>query len=125
MLTIAYSRDYVSKKGNTTFVYTVDGSKEELANYKKAQGKFYREADGKGAEPAGTPLYFTTRYVGEQGKLVISNSGNVVADMSEFRKAQSLSEQFGGNFGQEIAKVSALNILGNTTRKGAPNSDEE
>lgn len=121
MISVKYSRDYVSKAGNTTFVYTVDGSKEELAQYQKAQGKFYREADGKGQEPAGTPLWFTTRYIGEAGKLVISNKGNVVADMSEFRKAQSLSEQFGGDFGQEIAKVSAQNLLGG---KSTPDSEE-
>ncbi len=122
MLNVTLVRDYVSKNGNDTFVYAVSGDKESLASFKKAKGKYYREDDGKsGNVDAGTPLWFTTKCIGDTGKLVITSKGNVIADMSAFRKAQSMSEQFGGNFGQELARASVANLLGNK----APSDTEE
>jgi hypothetical protein len=107
MLQVKSVRDYVSKNGNATFVYEVSGEKGELAAFKKAQGTYYREDDKTGA-----PLWFTTRFIGDSGKLVITSNGNVVADMSDFRKAESLASQYGGNLGQELAKASAASLLG-------------
>lgn len=107
MLQVRFQRDYVSKNGNATFVYTVSGDKAELAAYKKAQGTYYREEEG-----TGTPLWFTTRFIGDAGKLVITSTGNVVADMSEFRKAESLASQYGGNLGQELARGMAHKLIG-------------
>ena len=43
---------------------------------------------------------------------MITSNGNVVADMSDFRKAESLASQYGGNLGQELAKASAASLLG-------------
>jgi hypothetical protein len=91
-------RTYRSKKGNPTFVYTVDGSKEQLDKFKKAQGDYYREDED------GKPLWFTTRYIGEEGMLMITSNGNIVPDMSEFDKQASLVSQYGGNFGDILAK---------------------
>ncbi len=91
-------RTYRSKKGNPTFVYTVDGSKEQLDEFKKAQGDYYREDED------GKPLWFTTRYIGEEGMLMITSNGNIVPDMSEFDKQASLVSQYGGNFGDILAK---------------------
>jgi len=42
-----------------------------------------------------------------------------VPDMSAFEQAASLAKQFGGNFGQELAKASVQGLLGNT-----PDADE-
>ncbi len=107
MLQVKSVRDYVSKNGNDTFVYEVSGDKAAMTAFKKAQGEYYREDD-----KSGTPLWFTTRFIGNSGKLIITSNGNVVADMSEFRKAESLSSQYGGNLGQELAKHAAASLLG-------------
>lgn len=100
-------RSYRSKKGNPTFVYGVTGSANDLAAYKEAQGSFYREDDS-----TGQPLWFTTRCVGENGSLIITTNGKIVPDMSKFDQAASLASQYGGNFGEELAKMTAANILG-------------
>jgi len=99
-------RSYRSKNGNPTFVYGVTGSDADLNAFKEAQGEFYREDDN------GTPLWFTTRCVGTAGKLIITTNGNIVPDMSAFDQAASIASQYGGNFGQELAKQAAMSILG-------------
>lgn len=99
-------RSYRSQNGNPTFVYGVSGSNADLDAFKTAQGEYYREDDN------GTPLWFTTRCVGTAGKLIITTNGNVVPDMSAFDQAASLAAQYGGNFGQELAKAAASSILG-------------
>jgi hypothetical protein len=99
-------RSYRSKNGNATFVYGVKGSASDLEAFKTAQGDYYREDDN------GTPLWFTTRCIGQTGSLIITTNGNVVPDMSAFDQAASLASQYGGNFGQELAKSAAQAILG-------------
>lgn len=91
-------RTYRSKNGTPTFVYTVNGTKEELVAYKKAQGTYYREQED------GTPLWFTTRFIGDNGELLVTSNGNVVPDMSKLDKQASLVAQYGGNFGDVLAK---------------------
>jgi hypothetical protein len=98
MLKVKSIRTYRSKNGNPTFVYSVAGQKTELEAFKKAQGSYHREDED------GTPLWFTTRYIGETGNLLITSNGNVVPDMSEYDKQASLVAQYGGNFGDIIAK---------------------
>ena len=78
----------------------------DLKQYEDAQGEYYREDD------EGTPLWFTTRCVGEVGSLIITTKGNIVPDMSQFDQAASIASQYGGNFGQELAKQAAQSILG-------------
>jgi hypothetical protein len=103
---IKLARSYRSKNGNPTFVYEVTGSDADLSAYQEAQGDFYREDDN------GTALWFTTRCVGPNGKLIITTNGNIVPDMSAFDQAASIAAQYGGNFGQELARMSAASILG-------------
>ena len=104
MLKVQSIRVYRSKNGNPTFVYQVSGQKADLEAFKKAQGEYYRvDADG-------NPLWFTTRFIGEEGKLIITNNGNVVPDMSEFDKQASLVAQYGGNFGEILAKQAIKNL---------------
>ncbi len=101
-------RSYRSKNGNATFVYGVNGTDADLASFKEAQGDYYRE------DTDGTPLWFTTRCVGDNGSLIITTNGNIVPDMSAFDQAASIASQYGGNFGQELAKQAAQSILGHT-----------
>jgi hypothetical protein len=102
-------RSYRSKNGNATFVYGVSGNATDLDAYKVAQGDFYRE------DEAGTPLWFTTRCIGKGGKLLITTNGNIVPDMSAFDQMASLASQYGGDFGQELARNAAQSILGIST----------
>lgn len=103
---IKSARSYTSPKGNKVFVYTVAGSKEELEKYKEMQGENYRETE------AGIPLWFTTRSVGNSGKLIITTNNKIVPDMSAFDQAASLAKQYGGNLGEELAKAAAAQLLG-------------
>ena len=101
-----FLRSYVSKAGNDVFVYAVSGTPEQIAAFKTAQGDNIREAED------GTPLYFTTRYSGENISLGINQKGGVFVDNSEFKKANSLVKQYGGNLGQEMAKAAAAKLIG-------------
>ncbi len=108
-------RSYRSKQGNVTFVYTVSGSTEDLAKFKAVQGEYYREDTTTGA-----PLWFTTRCVGDTGKLIITTNDKVVPDMSAYDQAASIAQQYGGNFGHELAKAAASRILNMGTASTAP-----
>lgn len=110
---VELSRSYRSQKGNTVFVYTVKGTTAQLDAYKAAQGDNYRETED------GVSLWFTTRCIGNTGTLIITEKGKIVPDMSAFEQAASLAKQFGGNFGQELAKQAVANILGVNTSSDA------
>jgi len=113
-MNVSLVRSYRSKNGNATFVYSVKGNKTDLDAYKTAQGDYHREDDN------GQPLWFTTRCIGNTGKLIITTNGNIVPDMSAFDQASSLANQYGGNFGQELAQQAAQAILGITPSAPAP-----
>jgi hypothetical protein len=83
----------------------VSGSQKDLAAFKAAQGEYYRE------DETGSPLWFTTRFVGATGKLIITANGNVVPDMSLFDQAASIAAQYGGNFGAELARAAAAKFM--------------
>ena len=105
-MNVTLERSYRSKNGNVTFVYKVTGSKADLAKFKELQGEYYRESDN------GTPLWFTTRCIGKSGKLIVTSNDKIVPDMSEFDQAASLTAQYGGNFGHELAKAAASKLVG-------------
>jgi hypothetical protein len=105
-LNAKFVRSYRAKgKGTVTFVYSVSGSEENIKEYKRIQGDFLREDDGK-------CLWFTTRFVGNNAKLILTEKDNVVPDMSAFDQAASLATQYGGNLGQELARTAAAQLLG-------------
>jgi hypothetical protein len=114
---ISLLRTYRSRNGNATFVYKVNASTSDLDSFKEAQGDYYRE------DTDGSPLWFTTRCVGNTGSLIITTNGNIVPDMSKFDQANSIATQYGGNFGQELAKMSAQAILGVNTPPVVPTED--
>ena len=103
---ISLQRSYRSKNGNSTFVYKVNANTADLAKFKEAQGDYYRE------DTDGSPLWFTTRCVGNTGSLIITTNGNIVPDMSAFDQAASIAKQYGGDFGQALAQQAAQAILG-------------
>lgn len=114
MLNVSLKRSYRSANGNTVFVYELNAKPEEVIAYKEACGDYYRETEN------GTPLWFTTRCIGQRGSLVITSKGKVVPDMSAFEQASSLAKQFGGNFGNELAKATVQMLLNQK-----PKSDED
>jgi hypothetical protein len=113
-MNVSLLRSYRSKNGNATFVYTVKGNKADIAAFTEAQGDYYREDD-----TSGQPLWFTTRCIGQTGKLIVTTNGNIVPDMSAFDQASSLAEQYGGNFGAELARAAAQSLVGG----GTPTAD--
>lgn len=110
-------RNYVKKEtGNDVFVYSVNFANEEEHNaFKDAQGAQYR-VDAK----TGQILWFSSRYHGENIDLIITSNNKVVADTSAFAKAKSLAKQYGGDFGQELAKASAQSLVAGIIRPNAP-----
>ncbi len=114
MIKVSLKRSYRSQNGNTVFVYAVTAKPEEVEQYKQASGDFYRE------EENGTPLWFTTRCIGNSGTLVITSKGKIVPDMSAFEQASSLAKQYGGNFGAELAKASVAHLLGGNPTEENP-----
>lgn len=114
-LNAKFIRSYRSAKGNTVFVYAVTGSEKDIESYKQAQGDNFRED-----ENTKTPLFFTTRFFGNGGKLIVTAKGKVVPDMSAFEQAASLAAQFGGNFGQELARQAAGSLLGTAPQAPVP-----
>ena len=112
-MNVKLARSYKSKKGNVVFVYTVTGSDEQIEQFKVAQGDNFREDEN------GKPLWFTTRCVGNSGTLIITTKGNIVPDMSQFDQANSLAKQYGGNFGQELARMTAEHLLGPAPRQAS------
>lgn len=102
-LSISFLRDYVSKNGNVTFVYSVDGSPAGLQAYADAQAEHLVIDD-----ETGKHLWFNINYVGERATLLVnSDNGKCFPDVSEFRKQASLAKQFG----PAIAAQSALGKL--------------
>jgi hypothetical protein len=105
---IKFLRNYRKvETGNMVYVYTVSGSQKDLAAFEAAQGDNHTVD-----EETGTPLWFSTRFVGDEGALAISKNGKVFADTSEFDKAASLCEQHKGTaLGDQMARVMAEKLL--------------
>lgn len=72
-----FQSSYRNKLGTLVFAYIVIGSVVQLAAYKEAKGENYREDEN------GKPLWFTTRFAGNNVELGISTkTGNVYANTS-------------------------------------------
>jgi hypothetical protein len=78
--------------GTKVFRFVVSGSEKELESFETAQGDNYRLD-----ETTGKPLWFNTRYIGDNVNLIITSNNQVVADDTEMSKLQSLVEQFGAD----------------------------
>ena len=122
-----YQRQHTSSKTNVpVFVYSVEGTELELARLREVQGANHRTD-----KETNKDLWFTTRYAGDEAKLIITQNNKVIADMSEFKKLDSLSKQFGGNLGEQIAKQAAAMLFksqstpANTVKEENPTSAED
>jgi hypothetical protein len=94
---------YTSRNGNTTYVYEVKGTPEELAAYKKSKGENYREdKDSK------EPLFFTTNVVGNSAELVENSKGEFIADMTKEKIFSGLECQYGTTIARE--KIAEMNL---------------
>lgn len=78
--------------GTKVFRFVVSGTEKELETFETAQGDNYRLDD-----KTGKPLWFNTRYIGDNVNLIITSNNKVVADDTEMSKLQSLVEQFGAD----------------------------
>ena len=106
---INYLNSYPKRGKNNklvdVFVYGVDGTEQELADYKKAKAEQYRED-----KDTGVPLFFSLNYVGEVCPLIITSNGNVVADTSVMRKAANLVAN--NDFLKDQVGTAVLDMLG-------------
>lgn len=104
-----YLRQYVkAETGNTVYVYTVDGTPDELAQFKSVQGSNYTED-----RDTGSVLWFTTKFAMNKCTLMFNQDRTkVFADMSEIDRLTNLANQTGGVVGAELAKAVASMILG-------------
>lgn len=93
--------------GNTVFRYGVRGTAKELESYKATQGDNYRTDKN-----TGEPIFFSSKFVGDSVNLITTEKGKVIADMSEYNKAKSLCEQFGGDFGSAMANALVAKLTG-------------
>ena len=120
-LKIEYISMYVNERGNEVYRYKVSGSPDAMLAYEEAQGDYYRVD-----EKSGNVLWFTSRYVGEQATLIVNPDNNkIYADMSEFKKVASLSSQFGGQLGAEIAKQAVSKLLGRSNAASVANKEAQ
>ena len=102
-----------NNKGIVMFRYLVSGKPEELAQYKTAQGDFFRENE------EGNAMYFTQNYIGDHISLGITSKGKVYADTAPLDKINSLCSRYPGILGVAIAQLGAQQILGNLMGSGA------
>lgn len=116
-----YHSMYTSKNGTPTCRYTVEGTTAELKAYKKVQGDYHRVQK---PSEGGKHLWFTTRYVGDVAELIITESGNVIANQEEFNKQKMLVEQAGGNLGQELAKAFAEKMVSSAGKSSNVSTSE-
>lgn len=109
MLRGQFSRNYRKKgTGTPVFVYKVTGTDDELAEYELNQDSNLRKD-----EEDGSPLFFTTRYTGDNINIVKTQSDRYVADTQELEKAASMVSAYGGNLGDALASQFAAKIAGN------------
>lgn len=107
---IVYKRSYkkLNKQNQpiVVFVYEVSGTEDMLLKYKELSGDHYRVSE------EGVPVYFSTRFVGESGRLLITKNDKIVVDTSEFDKAMSIVQQYGGDLGAAMANMFAGKLIG-------------
>ena len=105
---IKYLRSYRKKdSGRLVFVNNVTGTEAQLKAYKTAQGENYVE------DEKGNALFFTTRFAGNAGNLIMTSEGKAIVDMSAFDQLASLVEQYPA-LANAIASQGVAGLLGKT-----------
>lgn len=76
--------------GNRVYRYLVNGSDSELKAFKESVGdKLKLDPD------TGKPIFFATRYVSDNIKILITSEGKAVTDDTEISKLKALVDQYG------------------------------
>ena len=87
-----FSSNYKKSDNNggyrNVFVYTVNGSQQEIAEYQETQGVNYRENDN------GQPLFFSNTFAGTGINLIKTQSGRFTVDTSAFAQAEGMLSNF-------------------------------
>lgn len=108
---------YRNGKGNIVFVYRVSGTKTQMAQYIESQGEYLKYEDD---DDTKSPLYFDTKYAGENGSLIITQKGRAVIDNTEESKIISLMEQHKGTaLGDALAMQVASKMMKDLTSKSS------
>lgn len=98
MLTAKLVGNYRKKvTGKLVFRFQVNGTNDEIQQYKDCMGDNLVCDD-----TTGKPLYFTTRYVSDNVKLLITSENKVVVDDTEIAKLQSLVDTYGADVARLI-----------------------
>jgi hypothetical protein len=98
MLTAKLVGNYRKKvTGTLVFRFQVNGTNDEIEQYKSCMGDNLVLDD-----TTGKPLYFTTRYVSDNVKLLITSENKVVTDDTDIAKLQSLVQQYGADVARLI-----------------------
>ena len=104
----SYKKAGINGTAQTIFVYRVNGTENELNQYKEL-----REEEGYYTEDEdGTPLYFTNRYYGDNINLMVTINDNIVVDTTLFDKVQSLADN-NPFMREQLAAQMAAQLLGN------------
>ncbi len=124
MLTITFARSYKKapknpgERARVVFVYNVHGSEAELKQFETAQGEHLRKDD------EDKPIFHTTRFVGDRSGLLITKNNHVIPDTTEFDKAESMVNQYGGNLGDALAQQLARKLTGYNAPQVEPEGDK-
>ena len=107
-------RSYRNSNGNIVFVYRVSGSKSQLLTYTEAQSEYLKYEDD---DENKAPLFFTTKYAGDNGALVVTSTGKIVVDSTEENKLLSLMEQHKGTaLGDALAAQVAAKMMSSLSK---------
>ena len=107
-------RSYRNSNGNIVFVYRVSGSKSQLLTYTEAQAEYLKYEDD---DESKAPLFFTTKYAGDNGALVVTSTGKIVVDSTEENKLLSLMEQHKGTaLGDALAAQVAAKMMSSLSK---------
>jgi len=107
-LNTTFARQYRKREtSKMVFVYNVTGTPEQLEEYKKSKGEFFRED-----KDTKQVLMFSSRYVGKTCPLIKTEKGEFVHDTTEFDQLANLSNQYGIDVALRIAGKEAEVIEG-------------
>ena len=106
-----FSSNYKKSDNNggyrNVFVYTVNGSQQEIAEYQETQGVNYRENDN------GQPLFFSNTFAGTGVNLIKTQSGRYTVDTSAFAQAEGMLSNFANaEMRSAMAGILAKQFLG-------------
>ena len=97
MLKATHIRQYRKRDGKMVFVSKVTGTPEEIVEYTKSKGEFFRKD-----EKTGDILLFSNRFNGESVNLIKTEKGEFIADTTENDKLANLTAQYGIDVAKQI-----------------------